>query len=314
MINTTIEGSFSVEVIRDGKVRLSLPRAKYLITRGGMEDTQILGTILEVGTGGATPVFNDTSLENPLALIAGGSWTSSTSVLTGTDYVKESSSVFTFNIGDVVGNVAELGVKLGSTLQTRALFKDGSGDPTTIPVTATDQLIITYFVKKTISMIPVTSSMLATLDGVSTTIDFTIRPCIASSADSGSPAHYPASLYQQTSGANLYIQVNSNESNFATISGPDYIPVLVDSGYDRSDEGSSVVSLTATGNTVIHTMNTTLDQCNFKWTCATFQTFSSFDVINMMFQLEFNGPNYINKTSSDTVTFKIKETMNQVIS
>jgi hypothetical protein len=109
------------------------------------------------------------------------------------------------------------------------------------------------------------------------------------------------------------MQVNSNELNFATITGPDYIPVLVDGGSDNSVEGSHVVALTATGNTVIHTMTAALGECNFKWTCATFGTVGSFSINRMMFQLEFNGPNYIEKTSSDTVSFNIKETMNQVI-
>jgi len=279
-----------------------------------MDSAAEFGPRLQVGTGGTTPDFNDVNLDSFLAQSNSGSWVASTSVLTGTDYVKESSAVFSFDIGDVVGNIAELGVYPGSgDIQTRALFKDGAGDPTTIPVTATDQLIVTYFVKKTISMIPVTSSVLADVDGVSTTIDFTIRPCIASTADSGSPASYPASIYQASSSTNLYLQVNSNESNFATITGPDYIPVLIDSGFDNSSEGSSVVTLTAAGNTIVHTMTTTLDECNFKWTCATFGTLGSFNISRMMFQLEFNGPNYINKTSSDTVSFKIKETMNQVI-
>jgi hypothetical protein len=54
---------------------------------------------------------------------------------------------YTFSLGVVVGNVAEVGVGAtasGSDLFSRALILDGGGSPTTISLTATDQLIITY--------------------------------------------------------------------------------------------------------------------------------------------------------------------------
>ena len=62
---------------------------------------------------------------------------------------------FAFTEGEVVGNVSELGTVFGAsysdddTLDTRALVKDSSGNPTTLVVTAEDQLIFTHeFVMK----------------------------------------------------------------------------------------------------------------------------------------------------------------------
>ena len=58
MIKTTIEGSFSVQVFRDGKQILSLPRTKNLICRGGLAILQDFGGFLHVGTGGPTACRN----------------------------------------------------------------------------------------------------------------------------------------------------------------------------------------------------------------------------------------------------------------
>ncbi len=315
MINTIIEGSFSVQVIRNGKVIKELPRSKNLITRGGMDTLELFGNYLHVGTGGTAPVFADTSLEAFLAASNTSGWTSNTSILTGTDYLKEAQNIYTFDVGAVVGNLTELGVATAqsevSDIQTRALFKDGIGDPTTITVTADDQLVVTYFVQKTISMVPFVSSISATIDGVPTTIDYTVRPCISSVGDSGSGSTQPASLYQSVSTSNLYMF--ANDANRISVAPVTFIPTLIDSGGDSSPEGTHVVSLTATGNEVVHTMVLGITLANFVWGAATFSTTNNGSNSNVFFQIEFDGPNYITKTASDSVTFKIKETMNQVI-
>ena len=313
MIKTTIEGSFSVQVFRDGKQILSLPRTKNLICRGGLAILQDFGGFLHVGTGGTTPVFADTSLENFLAASTSAGWSANTSVLNGSDYEKESQAIYSFAIGSVVGNIAELGVAQSSneTADTRALFKDGVGDPTTITLTAVDQLVITYFVKKISSMTPTVGSISATVAGSPVTIDFTIRPCIASSGDGGSSASFPASIYQTIGSTNLFMFVN--DANRISVNPTTFIPTLIDGGGDTSPEGGASVALTATGSEVTHTMTFPIGTGNFQWVSATFSTSSSASVTTIFFQIEFDGPNFITKTSSDTVTFKLKEIMNQVI-
>ena len=154
MIKTTVKGSFSVQVIRAGKVIVDLPRQSNLILSTAMSVISGLGVYLHVGTGSTAPTYSDTSLENFLTSANSPTWTDSPSVLNGSVYEKESSKIFTFALGSVVGNLSELGVALqaSTSLQTRALFKDGVGDPTTIVVTALDQLVVTYFVTKHTSM------------------------------------------------------------------------------------------------------------------------------------------------------------------
>ena len=315
MINTIIKGSFAVKVIRNGVTIKSIPRENNLITRGGMDALALLGNYLHVGTGGTAPVFADTSLENFLASSGASGWTQNTSILSGTDYLKESQNEYTFSIGAVVGNIAELGVSEttseASDIQTRALFKDGGGLPTTIAVTAQDQLVVTYFVQKTISMVPFVSSISATLDGVPTTIDYTVRPCISSTSDTGSSASYQASIYQAGSGVNLFMYANS--TNTISVAPVTYIPTVIDSGGEISAEGSSAVALTAAGNEVTHTMTMPITKANFQWESIALSPQAGIAASIVLFQIEFDGPNYINKTASDAVTFKLKETMNQVI-
>ena len=114
MIKTEVEGSFSVKVLRGGKVVSSLPRHKNLILAGAMGSFGAIGNYLHVGTGNTAPTFTDTGLVNQIAVSAFGTWTESNVVLNGTTYEKESVNTFTFGVGDVVGNIAELGVS-GST-------------------------------------------------------------------------------------------------------------------------------------------------------------------------------------------------------
>ncbi len=316
MINTIIKGSFSVQVLRGEKEILSLPRTKNLITRGGMDSLAVFGQYLHLGTGGTAPVFADTSLESFLvSSSAQGSFSANTSVLTGTDYLKESQNTFTFDIGAVIGNISELGITTspteGADIQTRALFKDGIGDPTTITVTAQDQLVITYFIQKTISMIPFVSSIIADLDGTPTVIDFTIRPCISSIGDAGSSPDFPASILQGLSQNDLYMV--ANDANRISVDGVTYVPTSIDSGGESSAKGDSIVSLTASGNEVTHTMSFPIGSANFEWRAITISASSSTTFTYVQFQIEFDGPNYINKTASDSITFSIKETVNQVI-
>lgn len=315
MISSIIEGSFLVQVFRHDQEIITLPRTKNLITRGGMDAIEILGNNLHIGTGGTTPVFADTSLQSFIATKTGANWSANTSVLTGDDYVKESKNTFTFAIGAVVGNISELGISTTSNetsdIQTRALFKDGAGDPTTITVTSQDQLVVTYFVKKTISMVPFVSSISATVDGSPVIIDYTVRPCISSSSDSGSGAEYTASTYQIISASRLYMTVNN--ANRISVAPVTFIPTLIDSGGDTLLSSSTNIALTASGSIVTHNFTYPLGSGNLQWVSATIGSNASPAIQFVLFQIEFNGPNFITKTNTDSTVFTVTETMNQVI-
>lgn len=311
MIKTKLEGSFSVKVIRDGEIINELPRHNNLILSNKMSTISIIGNNLHVGTGNTAPTYNDAGLDSQIATINGTGWTENSPTLNGSVYEKEAVNTFTFSIGAVVGNLAELGVSPSSnpttTFHTRALFKDGAGDPTVVTVTAADQLVVTYYVKKYITMTPVTSSVLSG----GNTIDYTVRPCITSVGNSGSGAQYPASIYQADSGANLYLFIN--DANRISVDPTTYAATLIDSGGDASPEGSSSVALTATGNEVTHTITFPISTGNFQWVAGTVATNNFSSLNSIMFQIEFNGPNYITKNNTEIVTFKLKEIVEQVV-
>lgn len=311
MIKTKISTKIIVKVLRDGVVIDELPEQKNLILRGVMDSIKDLGVYLHVGTGSAIPDFNDTSLSNFLKSSPASSWSEQASILNGSVYEKEVVNTFTFAVGDVVGNISELGVASLSSqvndLHTRALFKDGAGDPTTITVTAQDQLVVTYFVKKHISMTPTSESLL--VDGI--TINYTLRPCITTVGDSGSSARVPSTIYQSLTNDNLYMTVQN--TNRISVDPVTFLVTELDGGGDTSPEGSHSVTLTGTGNEVIHTFTYPITTGNFQWICATFSILVGLQTNRILFQIEFDGPNYITKENNQTVQFDLKEIVSQVL-
>jgi hypothetical protein len=100
---------------------------------------------ISVGTGNATPAITDTTLQTKVAhtnaVASGGGYT----FLQTSPYHITYEHPRSFPQGSVVGNLAEVGAGWdGTTLFSRALVKDGSGNPTTFPVTAIDQLDVYY--------------------------------------------------------------------------------------------------------------------------------------------------------------------------
>lgn len=76
----------------------------------------------------------------------------------GNDYIASSTGVAEWAIGAIVGNISEVGIRLGarigSTLDSRALIVDSQGAPTTITVTAEDKLVVSYTLKYIIPIQP----------------------------------------------------------------------------------------------------------------------------------------------------------------
>lgn len=316
MINTKVKGEFSVQVIRDGIVIKEIGRNSNLILQGKMSNLDEFGHYLHIGTGNTTPSFSDTSLVNELANVlatnSGTGWVPSTSVLVGDSYQKEVSFTFEFPFGSVVGNVAELGISpsasTGVDLHTRALFKDGGGLPTVITVTALDQLVVTYFITKYSSMATTISSVIVN----AVTIDYTIRPCISVTGKGGSAANYATSIYRGSEFfTNFYMRANA--ANRISVDPVTFIPTDLGGAGDISTAVTTVITLTATGCTTLHTVSFPISLANITWVSATFSSVTSTALNEIFFQIEFNGPNYITKTSSEVVTFKIKEIIDQVI-
>ena len=304
-----VSGSFEIKVVRNGAVIKKLDRNNNLILSNQMASIWVLGTYLHVGSGSTPPTFSDTSLVNWVAAMQGTGWSEVSSSLVGDNYEREYKIEHQFNVGAVIGNISELGLSLSisqaTNLDTRALLKDAIGDPTTISVGASDQLVVTYFIKKQINMLPTITSSL--LNGV--TIDYTIRPCISANGKAGSRAAFPSSIYLESSG--MYMTVN--DTNRVSIDPVTYLPTTLTSSGERTEVGGYSITLTATGSEIIHTFTMPINLGNFQWSCATFATSNSLISTYVLFQIEFNGPNYITKLDTEIVTFRLKEILSQVV-
>lgn len=163
-VNGKLKGVFSpITVIRgDGSVEtyqapnLVLDSGIAIATAGGNGITSnLLLTNCVVGTGATPPAVTDTALVSQLAVSPNGVMQSGTYSYDeiGDDLSAVTVMRYTFAIGAVVGNISEIGIRpSGQTnLFSRALIVDGGGSPTTITVTASDQLIVDYTLTGTIS-------------------------------------------------------------------------------------------------------------------------------------------------------------------
>lgn len=97
---------------------------------------------------------------------------------------------YTFNPGAVVGNMSCIAISdnaslTGTNLKVKALVKDVNGDPTTIPVVATDQLIVTHTLAVTFAQHQLVGTI--NIDGVDYQVDFYCTSwAISSQASPGS--------------------------------------------------------------------------------------------------------------------------------
>ena len=101
---------------------------------------------------GTTPVdATQTQLVSQIGSYEQMNVTKNDNVKVGSDYIVSSTGVAEWDIGDIIGNISEVGVKIGptigSTVDSRALIVDSQGNPTTITVTSEDKLVISYTLK-----------------------------------------------------------------------------------------------------------------------------------------------------------------------
>lgn len=119
-----------------------------LITDGGLDRVAGARNALDycsIGTGTAAPAYTDTRLASYVA-----STTKLGRVVTNAgppSYACSEVNGYTFAQGSVVGNMAEVGIgwtNTGIGLWSRARILNDSGEPTTLTVTAIDQLTVYY--------------------------------------------------------------------------------------------------------------------------------------------------------------------------
>lgn len=177
------EGWFRIQARNniDGSLRWLTPWFHNNITNYGLN---LLGSTTnpygycQVGTGAATPQNTDTTLQSWLA--SGGRTGASAPTNSGSpDYSNSVTMTYTFSTGAVVGNISEIGIgpstSSGSSLFSRELIRDASGNPTTITLLSTETLIVYYTLK---TYLPVTDNVITvngTIGGSAASRSVTIR-------------------------------------------------------------------------------------------------------------------------------------------
>jgi hypothetical protein len=168
-----------------------------LITNGGLDQIGTTATWLSgcsVGSGNTAPANTDTQLA---ALIASSTDIigSTSSVLGVSPYYGSRINTYFYPVGVATGVLAEVGVGLSPTaLFSRALIKDGNGNPTTVAVTAGESLTVFYEFRIYPPLADTTGSV--TLGGVS--YNYTVR-----AANAGAGNWAPAQLGDIAGGAQI---------------------------------------------------------------------------------------------------------------
>ena len=159
--------------------------------KGGNSLGAVIAPVCAVGTSATSPLVSDTQLA---ALVGSVGSPSDSSFVSVPNRRFEYQVTYTFPVGAATGNLSELGVGWNATsLFSRALIKDGNGDPTTITVLADESLRVTYEVWFNIP----TGSFGDVVDG------YTFAMKAANADGAGIPAPTDATM-QTVSGLYLY--------------------------------------------------------------------------------------------------------------
>lgn len=153
-----MKGFYSVKVIEGGIVKDEGRVDNMLLDRffdyvNSVERPRFTSATLYCGTGTDPVLPSQTSLSNQVTLTSGTFPTASPAVTLGaliegdTKVYAKNDYEFLFDVGQVVGNISELGAQLlndSGRIHSRALITDEQGQPTTITVTSNDRLIVSY--------------------------------------------------------------------------------------------------------------------------------------------------------------------------
>lgn len=265
-----------------------------MATDGAAFSPQYIG----VGTGSTAPAFTDVQLTTPL-----GARTNTYIVLTSANigsptYYNYTQTRYTFPLGAIVGNVAEVGL-FGSlstaTAYTHSLIKDGGGTPTTFPVLVTEQLFIIYELRQYQVLTDTTSSV--TLNGIA--YNYTIRSCDVDESGSiirsGQGCGYPTGT--------AFCQAMQNAVSPAALT-------AAPSGTTNIPPDSLVITAYTTG--------TFYRDVEFTWipTTAVFNWGGMRVFVpgspNHMWALYFTSPTTVPKLNTQTMKFKFRFTLVRV--
>lgn len=148
-IQTGLSGEYNLVVTHPDGTTTETGWFKNLILDQGLDaiglQTSAIG-YCHIGTGNIAPAVTQVSLASFTAAAARAAYATVTNAGAPT-YASSHVVPYTFAQGAVVGNMSEIGVgwaNTGNVLFSRALITDANNNPTTLTVTAIDQLTVYY--------------------------------------------------------------------------------------------------------------------------------------------------------------------------
>lgn len=177
-LTTRFKGEFNVRVrSADGELLRETGFFPNLILDNGLDriaSGSSVGQYCRIGTGNTAPANSDVALVSQSASTSSGVQTSNANA-GSPDYETENTTTYTFTLGAVVGNMAEVGIgwtaATSGTLFSRALIVDGLGAPTTITVLVTEVLEVVY----RLTYFPILTDETGTISISSVSYDYTAR-------------------------------------------------------------------------------------------------------------------------------------------
>lgn len=186
-----VTGHYQIQIIRANGDVDTVADFDNLITDACLNymASSALSSINHIGVGSSqtAPQFSDTVLGAQIGSRASNS-NSFDSSFNAAGNFWESSKTWTFGLGAIVGDIAEVGAfsaPTGGVMVSRSLLKDGLGNPITIPVQADEQLAVTWKFRVYPPLGDFTGSFVITTNGVPVNHSYIIR---ASDIDSPSSA------------------------------------------------------------------------------------------------------------------------------
>lgn len=171
-----------------------------------------------VGTGNTPPTVDDTDLESFVASTYHVS-ASIGGVATSAPYYSFNRTVFRFNAGSAVGNLAEVGVGVvpsgGRILFCRTLIKDSFGNPTIITLLPDEILEVTYELRHYVPVADTTGTI-TLIGNIGGTYNYTLRPSKVTTYNSSSFGGWSGNAYYQN---NDYRWTYARSSGLGPITG-----------------------------------------------------------------------------------------------
>lgn len=182
-----LSGRYSIEVLDKNGNRVEekcLDEQDNLITEHGIEyllsDEGTYGGrkfYLHLGEGSTSPQHSDTKLDS-YTTVSPNSYSYAWTGTLDNNTAVESSVTYTFNYGQVVGNISELGLSESNnvtqySLITRSRIKDVNSNPTSITMLLDEQLRVTYTLRQEIDTNASPYTLNANIDGVITPVTIT---------------------------------------------------------------------------------------------------------------------------------------------